>query len=139
MVIEPRFLRTLPVCLLSIPRHGNQLDVLENWMLPDPFRDLIAVQARQADVQQHHVRSVIDGGLHCCQPVVSSPNIMPEPFHQHRGGENSSLSSTSSIRKDGQAGSAISVEVDGAPTSERAGVSTTGRRTTNSLPCPKAL
>ena len=29
-------------------------------MLPDPFCDLIAVQSRQADLQQRHVRSVIE-------------------------------------------------------------------------------
>ena len=33
-------------------------------MLPDPSCDLITRQPRQADVQQHHVRSVIDGRLH---------------------------------------------------------------------------
>ena len=41
MVIEPRFLRNPAVCLLSIPRHGDKHDIVENGLLPYPFRDLI--------------------------------------------------------------------------------------------------
>ena len=37
-------------------KYGDQHDVLQSGLLPDPFRDLIAVQAWQADVQEHHVR-----------------------------------------------------------------------------------
>ncbi len=56
MVIEARFLRTLPVCLLPIPRHSDEHNVLENSLFAHPLRNLETVKSRQADVQQHQVR-----------------------------------------------------------------------------------
>ena len=61
VVIEPRLLRTLPVALLSVSGHGDEHDVLESGLLTHPLRYLKTIESRQADVQQHHVRSVIEG------------------------------------------------------------------------------
>src|SRR5579871_2903565 len=56
VVVEPRLLLTLTVCLTwRIDRQRTQHHRLKFRLLSQTLCDLIAVHARQADVQQHHV------------------------------------------------------------------------------------
>src|SRR4030095_6093900 len=47
--------------------------------LPDSSTDLEAVQARQADVEQHQVRPLVLAALHCLDPVCRRDDVVPVP------------------------------------------------------------
>ena len=106
-------------------------------LLAYPPRYLITVHPRQADVQQRHVGSIIEGRFQSAGPSKAVRTSCPDSFtsiaklvsrihvvihHQHPQGSSGRLGRFD--RRRGGCGS---------------GVGTTGRRTTNSLPCPKAL
>ena len=76
VMVEPRFPRTLAVCLLAIPRHGDKHDVVKHGLSTHPPRDLKTVEARQADVQQHRIGSVGKGRLECSRAVMRRANII---------------------------------------------------------------
>jgi hypothetical protein len=84
VVVETRLHGNLPVRLLTIAGQRDQHDALEDRLIADPFRDFIAVQARQANVQEHDVWPVIDCRLQCARAVVNRPSVMPRIFQEQR-------------------------------------------------------
>ena len=81
-MIEARFLRALAVGVLPVAGHGDQPHIFGLWSLPKLPRDLIAVHAWQAKIQQHDIRLV----LHCrCQSGLTGVrrlDLMPERLQQ---------------------------------------------------------
>jgi len=111
--------------------------LLNNGLLPQPLGYLKTIESRQADVQQDYVRSIIEGCFQCGQAIVNRPHIMPRLFQQHsQRPSRIHIIIHHSTRNDGPVESAASLSVE---CGSGAGVAITGRRTTNSLPCPNTL
>src|SRR4051812_1686785 len=56
MVVEPRLSRTSAVLVLVVTCHGDQEQLAAGVLAPQAAGDLVAVDARQSDVEQHHIR-----------------------------------------------------------------------------------
>jgi hypothetical protein len=63
VVIKPRSKRTLPGRLMPVSGQSDEHNILENCLLAYSCRQLITVEPRQADIQQHDVRPVIERGF----------------------------------------------------------------------------
>ena len=63
MVIKACILRTLAVCGLAITRQGHQYHGLELRFLANPLGYFQAIDARQANVEQHDVRAPVERRL----------------------------------------------------------------------------
>src|SRR5258705_10330694 len=55
MLVEAGFARAATIVVLSVAGDGDDVGLVEP-LLPQPATDLEAVQARQPEVEQHHVR-----------------------------------------------------------------------------------
>ena len=84
VVIEPSARRLLPVLVLSPARHGDQKHVLVPSMLSHLSTSLVAVQLRQANVAEHHVRPEFQRCLHSLFAVVCRVDFVAHHFEQLR-------------------------------------------------------
>ena len=58
VVVEPRRVRLSPVLVLTPSRQGDERQLLELGLLPDPPRHLMAIHARHSDIKNRDVRSI---------------------------------------------------------------------------------
>ncbi len=66
----------LPILLLAVARDSNQEYLAEPRRLTELLGHLIAVNARQADVQQHYLRQFFPGRLECRWPIVGEADVV---------------------------------------------------------------
>ena len=82
VMIEPGVLRLATVFFLSPPGQGYKHNVLAPRLLADTTSRVEAVQVRQTDVQQHHVRPECCRRFHGSKPVVGYARLMACQLYQ---------------------------------------------------------
>jgi hypothetical protein len=82
-MLAARFLRALAVGVLPVAGHGNQPYIFCLWLLTQMSRDLVAVHIRQANIQQHDVRLILNCRFQSGLTGVSRLNLMPEHLQHH--------------------------------------------------------
>jgi hypothetical protein len=60
--------------------------VLAPRLLPDAAGGLVAIQPREADVEEHDLGTKPLGGIHGFQPVVRRPRLVAQDRQQHGEG-----------------------------------------------------
>ena len=137
MMIEPSFLGTLFVRLLTVTGHGHQNDFTEFKLLTNFLRHLKAIHPRQPNIQQNQIWPVFTGRFQGRWTVVNRLNLVTIRFQQH--GQRLSRIYVVVHNQHPQRrtlAAPVSGERDG---ESETGADTEGNRTTNSLPCPGVL
>jgi hypothetical protein len=75
--VEPGLADPAAILLLGATRDSNQ-DEWPGQLLPEPGCDLIAVKARQADVEQHRIRSPSAGEIDRLTSIEGNLDVMAE-------------------------------------------------------------
>ena|SRR5215212_6162383 len=55
MIVKPCFARAFAVLLLAVAGQGNEPNLGKLWRLTDETGDLVAVEARESDIEQNDV------------------------------------------------------------------------------------
>src|SRR5262249_21606560 len=76
VLVEAGFLRAAAVVLLAPPRHGDDEGAPAPGLLPDAAAGVVAVELRQADVEQHHVGAERLGQLQGLEAVVGRARVV---------------------------------------------------------------
>ena len=86
--LKPRLLRAVAGLLLPVAGDGDQDRVLAALLPPERGRQLVAVHAGEADVQEHHLGPMLAGRGEGLLAVVGDPDLvareLQEPGHPVR-------------------------------------------------------
>ena len=84
VTIEPRFPGLLPVFVLGPSCHSDQHHTLSPRQVSYPAGRLLAVDPRQADVEQYQVGAHLRRRFHRLKAVVRDMGLVAGQFQQHR-------------------------------------------------------
>jgi len=84
MVVEARRARPLPILGLAVTGERHQAHAAQLRRGADGARDVVAIDVRQADVEQHHVRAQRVHALQGIARVIAEVDGVPLESQQHR-------------------------------------------------------
>ena len=76
MVVEPGASRACQVLLLAVSREGDQHRPGRSELVSEPFGNLVAVDPREANVQEDHVKRIGGGRLDRCEAVMGDAYLI---------------------------------------------------------------
>jgi hypothetical protein len=104
VLVKARLSRAFPIPLLPIAGQRDQPCGLHSGNMTQTRRDLEPTHARQADVQEHHVRPEGRNGGEGARPICGRADVMSVRAEKPREvSAPSALSSTTSTRQDPRA------------------------------------
>lgn len=77
VVVEACRLRAPPILVPAVAGHGNQQDLLQPRELAQPPRDLVAVHARQPDIQENDLGAEFHGQGQSLRTILSDTYVVP--------------------------------------------------------------
>lgn len=82
-MLESRDPRALAIFLLTIAGQRDETDVVQDRLLTHALGNLVAVQNRQSDIDQQHIRLERFDRLQGRRPVVDDFHFMAELLQQN--------------------------------------------------------